>query len=198
MAEEHTQETPEQQQEQPRTEEQSAPEQRTEERTFTQSEVSRIAANEKREGRQAVLRELGIEDLDELKSIVEDYRVAQELTQTELEKYQKKVESLTPRAEKAERYEAALEKLLEREREGLPEYIVRLLDRMDPAEQLEYISEHRELLVPERRQSVGRSSSPGEEKSEVTPEQFRNMSYEERVALWRRDPNLYNQLSAAT
>ncbi|MCL6437222.1 MAG: hypothetical protein K6T51_01315 [Rubrobacteraceae bacterium] len=173
-------------------------EKKSEERTFTQADVSKIAANEKREGRQSVLRELGIDDLDELKSIVEDYRAAQEMTQTELEKYQKQVEALTPRAEKAERYESALTNILEREREGLPEYIIQLLDRMDPAEQLEYIAEHRDLLKPEGRASLGRGSSPGEESREVSPEAFRRMSYEERVALYKKNPELYRELSAAT
>ena len=48
---------------------------------------------------------------------------------------------------KAEKSEAALTKILTREREGLPKHIVTLLDKMDPAEQLEYIAENRDALT---------------------------------------------------
>ena len=47
---------------------------------------------------------------------------------------------------KAEKLEAALTKQLTKEREGLPKHVLTLLDKLDPAEQLEYIAENREAL----------------------------------------------------
>lgn len=126
-------------------------------RAFTQEDVNRIAANEKREGRSSVLGELGFDDLDELKEAIEAYRTIEAETQTEAEKYQKELEKLSPRAEKAERYERALTGYLETEREGLPEHITALLDRMDPVDQLEWIRTNREAITPQEQRPPRRS-----------------------------------------
>lgn len=139
--------------------EQAAPEPQEQaqeqERTFTQADLNKIAANEKREGRSSVLSELGFEDFDDLKSTVEKHRAVEQETQTEAEKYQKQLKKLTPKAEKAERYEKALTTFLERERDGVPEHIGILLDNMDPVDQLNYLSENKPNLVP---QETGRTT----------------------------------------
>ncbi len=59
-----------------------------------------------------------------------------------------KIAELTPQAQKAQRYEAALKKHLEAQRSGLPDHIVEILDTMDPADQLEYIAKHQDKLKP--------------------------------------------------
>lgn len=64
------------------------------------------------------------------------------------EQEKKRADDLEPFKAKAERSEAALKKMLENERKDLPKHIITLLDKMDPAEQLEYIAENREALVP--------------------------------------------------
>lgn len=56
------------------------------------------------------------------------------------------IESLRPEAERATRYEAALQRYLDVEREGLPAHILKLLDQMAVDEQLAYIAENREAL----------------------------------------------------
>lgn len=130
--------------------------------TFTQADLSKIAANEKREGRNSVLTELGFDDLDELKQTVEAYRLVESEIDTEADKLAKKLEKLSPKAEKADRYEAALNTLLEKEREGLPEHITSLLDGRDPDEQLSWIAENREAIAEAQRPAtVGRGSAPG-------------------------------------
>ena len=58
----------------------------------------------------------------------------------------KKASDLEPFKAKAERYEGALGKLLAEERKGLPKHVTALLDRLDPAEQLEWIAENRAEL----------------------------------------------------
>jgi hypothetical protein len=64
------------------------------------------------------------------------------------EKHAAKAAELEPYKAKAERYEAALTALLTEERKAVPEHLHPLLDRMDPAEQLEYIAGHRDQLAP--------------------------------------------------
>lgn len=61
---------------------------------------------------------------------------------------QERIDELEPAANKAERYEAALKVHLDKEREGLPEHIIELLDTKDVADQLEYIAKNREALKP--------------------------------------------------
>jgi len=63
---------------------------------------------------------------------------------------QAKLKELEPHKAKAEKYEAALSKLLASQRKDLPAHVLKLLDKLDPAEQLEYIAENREALVPNK------------------------------------------------
>lgn len=60
---------------------------------------------------------------------------------------EKRATELEPHKAKAERYEASLTKLLTKEREGLPKHITALLDKMDAADQLDYITENRAVLT---------------------------------------------------
>lgn len=79
----------------------------------------------------------------------EDDALAEQQKFKELaEKRQTEIDALKPRAEAADKYEAALKKYLDAEREGLPAHIITLLDLMDVAEQLDYITENRETLKP--------------------------------------------------
>jgi hypothetical protein len=57
-----------------------------------------------------------------------------------------KIAELARQAEAAARYEAALSKTLEQQRKDLPAHITALLDSMDVAAQLEYLSEHGDKL----------------------------------------------------
>lgn len=76
------------------------------------------------------------------------------------ESTQAELDSLKPTAEKAERYEAALKRHLDVERDGLPAHILTLLDRMDVADQLEYIAENRETLRPQENNRKGVPDTP--------------------------------------
>lgn len=62
------------------------------------------------------------------------------------EQRQQRIDELEPIKERAERYEAALKKRLATEREGLPKHIIALLDRLDPAEQLEWLADNHEAI----------------------------------------------------
>lgn len=47
-----------------------------------------------------------------------------------------------------EKYQAALTGLLESQRDGMPESITTLLDKLDPVEQLEWLAKNRQAVVP--------------------------------------------------
>jgi hypothetical protein len=59
-----------------------------------------------------------------------------------------KLEEAKPKVKTAEKYEAVLTQYLEKEREGLPDHILPILDKLPVDEQLSYIAEHREALKP--------------------------------------------------
>lgn len=63
------------------------------------------------------------------------------------EQREKQIGELEPFRAKAERYETALGALLEQERKGLPAHITALLDKLDAAEQLEWIAANRDALT---------------------------------------------------
>lgn len=64
------------------------------------------------------------------------------------DKHAARVTELEPYQAKAERYETALKALLAEERKAVPDHLAPLLDRMDPADQLEYLAANRDKLVP--------------------------------------------------
>lgn len=59
-----------------------------------------------------------------------------------------RVKELEPRAQQADRYEAALKAHLATQRTALPAHITALLDKLDVAEQLEWIAANQDALTP--------------------------------------------------
>lgn len=74
----------------------------------------------------------------------------QEKFQQLAEKHEAKIERLEPELEtvtgERDRYKEALEAQLETIRGDLPDYIITLLDKMDPVDQFEYIAENADTL----------------------------------------------------
>jgi hypothetical protein len=111
------------------TSEETQAEETTSERTFTQAEMNRIASQEKKDGRNATLREvaekLGIEDLDEAASVLADYRESQDREKSEAQKARETAdkeaaEAKQLKAEAArEKHETKVERYLLRA--GVPE-----------------------------------------------------------------------------
>lgn len=58
------------------------------EKTFTQSEVNAMMAKEKDQGRKAILKELGVEDVKDAKGALENYKKYLESQKTDLQKAQ--------------------------------------------------------------------------------------------------------------
>lgn len=59
------------------------------------------------------------------------------------EQYATRISELEPLEAKVERYETIITGMLENQREGLPEYVTQLLDKMDPVEQLSWLTENK-------------------------------------------------------
>jgi hypothetical protein len=153
-----------------------------EERTFTQADLNKIAANEKREGKAArdkeILETTGANSIgDLLAAYTAQQEISAELEGQEVSDLKKahkaEVKTLT---EEFDSYKKALQGYLDKEREGLPEHITEVLDQMSAPDQLAYISKHGEALRAETRPpTVGRGSSPGAgasssaSRTEVTP-----------------------------
>lgn len=80
--------------------------QQTEERTFTQADLNKIAANEKRDGKQAAISELlkqtGAESIDDVLSAYTEYKGIQEAVETEADKAKKAHKKAEDRAKTAE------------------------------------------------------------------------------------------------
>jgi len=77
--------------------------------------------------------------------------------QTELDELRAQVQELEPLSAQVERYMTALGSYLEAARDGVPTHIIELLDKMDPVDQLTYITEHADALIP---QENNRGSGP--------------------------------------
>lgn len=119
------------------------------EKTFTAADVEKIVkerleraqrkAEQQADEARKQAEEKALQEQGEYKTLA-DTRAARI---AELEAESGKVSDLTKRAE---RYEAALKKQLEATRADLPFHIVALLDKLDPADQLEWIAQNREQL----------------------------------------------------
>jgi molecular chaperone GrpE (heat shock protein) len=80
------------------------------------------------------------------------------------------VAELEPLQERLERYEGVLGQYLERSRQGVPEHLIPLLDQMDVADQLAYLTEHADELkgapagVPATPRPQGNGQVPDDER----------------------------------
>jgi hypothetical protein len=76
-----------------------------------------------------------------------DYEGALKLAQEKAAQFEEK-------ARAAERYQEALTKLLATQRAGLPDGIIKLLDKLDPADQLEWIAENKATVTAQPSQQA--------------------------------------------
>jgi DNA repair exonuclease SbcCD ATPase subunit len=74
------------------------------------------------------------------------------------EQAESKLEEIKPQyesaSEKLERYQGALSGYLEAARDGVPDYVTDLLDKLDPVEQLQWLADHSEELAKPRAPSL--------------------------------------------
>lgn len=129
---------------------------------YTDKDVDKYKGDARKEARSALLKDLGFENPDDLKTFVSNYRDVEEATKSEADKLSEQLKGLKPKAERADSLEGVLKGYLEKERTGIPEHIGTLLDRMSVEDQLAWISENRESFeAAPQPPSIGRSVAPG-------------------------------------
>jgi hypothetical protein len=75
-----------------------------------------------------------------------EWKKLAELRATELESARKDMADIEPVRARADRHETALKAILDEQRKHLPAHIVTLLDKLDVADQLEYIARNAKEL----------------------------------------------------
>jgi hypothetical protein len=124
------------------------------EKRFTQAELDAVVADRLKRATESAERKAASERQKA------DERAAAEQGQFKelAEQRQTRIAELEPFEAKATRYEAALTSLLDVQRKDLPKHITALLDKLDAAEQLEWIAANQEALkVP----AAGTTAVPG-------------------------------------
>jgi hypothetical protein len=116
---------------------------------FTQADLDRIVTERLDRERKAREKEAEkVKTIAEQKAL-EDEKKWQELAEkqkTQIADFEKSAGELTTLKDTHAKYEKALKAYLETQRKGLPDHIVKLLDKLDPVEQLEYIAANAEAL----------------------------------------------------
>jgi len=85
-----------------------------------------------------------LEEAGEFKELAEKAQKKAEDAEAKLSEFEPQIETLT--AER-DRYAKALKSYVDKAREGVPEHLTPLLDKLDPVEQLEYLTENADKLA---------------------------------------------------
>ncbi|MDP9352118.1 MAG: hypothetical protein M3P51_11325 [Chloroflexota bacterium] len=102
---------------------------------------------------------------------------------TEEQKLKDNLTELTPKAQRAERLEAALAAQLEASRKDLPAHIIGLLDKLDTADQLEWIATNREALA-QPAVSSGSAMNPARQREQSLEDQVDALLSAESRKFW--------------
>ena len=116
--------------------------------------------------RERARREAEEEQLEEQ----EEYRKLAEKRQERLAELEVEVEKAQDWKRDRDRLRTTLKGVLEQRRDGLPDHVIALLDRLDPVEQLEYLAENAEALQKPRPAGPPESPRP-QEKGELTQDE---------------------------
>lgn len=138
------------------------------ERRFTQADMDRVVEERLRRDRETNERRAAAERQQAADAAAAEQGEFRQLA----EQRATRIAELEPFEAQARRYSEALGTLLTVQREGLQPHIIELLDRLDPADQLEWIAAHQAELRPaegEQKESRGPGPTPrktGEETRE--------------------------------
>lgn len=171
-------------------------------RTFTQEEVNRINAADRRKDRErlAELEQL-VESLKPKAAKADELEAAQltaaERAEREAEEWRTKYADLESQVKTSQRKEAATAAALKVAKElGIaPDAALVFADRLrgDDADAME--ADARDVLAHLKPGTPAAPPAANDALTEVTPEQFAKMSYKERVDLYTRDPQTYAKLA---
>lgn len=173
-------------------------------KTFTQDEVSAIAAKEAKKAREAatsgLLSDLGFNDPDELKGAVtafKEYQEKQKTTEQRLAELEQERKNL---GEKSSRYETTLKELLDGEIAAIPEDRRSLVpDLDDPVAKLTYITKNRTFLTGSNSAplNVGTGSAPGAPKptAPFSYEDFKKLKPNDLIDFHKEYPDIAQDYS---
>lgn len=150
------------------------------EKTFTQDQVNQIAADRAKSARSKatsdLLLDLGVEDMDSLKTTLVDWKSHQDGQLSELEKAQAQLAALESVNEKAKSAEIALENAntalkanvnAQLKELKVPKHLTELIEAMEPITALEYLTTHAAALRPSTPIDTDASKSGGSGKVEI-------------------------------
>jgi hypothetical protein len=140
-------------------------------KTFGQDDVNKMVGQARQEARDRILKDLGVDDPEDLKTMIGEYRKQQEANMTELEKSQANVkrleiieaqnkeagESLLAAEQAISNFVSAQMKTLE-----IPDHVSPLIESMPMIDRLNYLTEHgAEFAVdkPAKKKSVNTNAS---------------------------------------
>lgn len=121
---------------------------------FTQAELDAIVADRLKRATESAERKAARERQEAEERAASEQGEFKKLA----DQRQARIAELEPFEAQATRYGAALTKLLDAQRKDLPGHITALLDKLDPAEQLEWIAANQEALKPAQ---AGTTAVPG-------------------------------------
>ena len=154
-------------------------EETTEEKKFTQSDIDRIL-KERLEREKTTRDKLAAKAREEAEA---EALKKNEEWQTLAKQLEARVGELEPLGERVTKLSGALEKYLAAEKKDLPKYVLDLLGKLDPVDQIEYLAANRDEL--------GKQRGPEGVPPSPTPRD-RTLSEDEREAARRGQSQLYN------
>jgi hypothetical protein len=174
--------------------------------TFTQEQVSAIAAKEAKAARAKaqtdLLASLGVSSADDLKAALDGFKAHQESQKSAEQKAAELASQVDTFKSQAETYKATVQGLLDAEVAAIPEDKRSIVpDFGDPAKSLAWIASNRALIGSGTAApvvNVGTGNSPGAQgaHSTVTMEQFGKMSPGERMQFYADFPEQAADMSA--
>jgi multidrug efflux pump subunit AcrA (membrane-fusion protein) len=155
---------------------------KTDEAKFTQADIDRIVKERldraQKQAEEKAKKAQTEAETEQLRKQGEFEKVAQQ--------EKARADELAPFKERAERYEAALKAQLEKAREGLPKSVLAVLDKLDPAEQLEHIVTIREEIDTTTRTTGGRvAGMPSGNAGRITSEESERARQQDMLATRR-------------
>ncbi|HEY3310564.1 MAG TPA: hypothetical protein VGK00_02885 [Anaerolineales bacterium] len=150
------------------------------EKVFTQADLDRII--KERLEREKTTREKAAAKAKE-EAEAEGLKKSEEW-QSLAKRLEARVGELEPASEQVTRYKSALDKYLEAEKKDLPKHVLVLLEKLDPVDQMEYLSANRD--------DIGKASKGGEGVPASPNPKARSLSEEEKEAARRGQNSLYS------
>jgi hypothetical protein len=156
---------------------------------FTQSDVDRIVRErlerEKQAREKAAAKAKEEAEADAMKKY-QDWQALAQANEKKAGELEARLGELEPLNDQVTRYKGALDKYLEAEKRDLPKHVLVLLEKLDPVEQIEYLSENREALGAKPASAGAAAGVP----ASPNPRQ-RTMSEEDKEAARRGQAALY-------